>query len=152
MHLDGDNDKAIDWARKALELDPNDADALCVLGRGLNGKGVFDQAIEVGKKLAVVNPDWKFVLAESYLGAGRRPEALRLVAEMEREDFPKFGIFLLRLQTTLGNREEAFRALDAAFQYHHVFLPWSVHNAYWFPWPDDPRWQEYRRRLGFQPG
>ena len=150
MHANvGENDKAVEWARKALELDPNDTDGLYVLGSALAGKKMFEQAIETGKKLAAVNPDWKYGLAESYAAAGRKDDALKLVAEMEREDFAKFGFFLFGIQAALGNKEETFHALEAAFGYHHIFLPWGFYDDQWFPWRSDPRWQEYRRRLNF---
>jgi TolB-like protein/lipoprotein NlpI len=149
MYTDRDNDKAIEWSRKALELDPNDTDGLYVLECALNAKGVFNEAIETGKRLAAVNPDWRFGLAESYVAASRKDDALKLVKEMEREDYLKFAEFLLGIQVTLGNKEEAFRALDAAFRYHHIFLPWNMHDGQWFPWNSDPRWEEYRRQLNF---
>jgi TolB-like protein len=142
----GENDKAIEWARKALELDPDATDGLYVLECAFEGKKMFEQAIATGKKLAAVNPDWQFGLAESYAAAGRKGEALKLVAEMEREDYPKFGLWLCEIQTILGNKEEALRALAGAFEYHHIFLPWAMLDS---PWKSDPRWQEYRRRLNF---
>ena len=142
-------DKAMEWARKALELDPNDTDALYVLESTFEGKKMFDQAIESGKKLAAVNPDWRFGLARSYAAAGRRDEALKLVADMEREDFAKFSEFLVGVHVALGNKDEAFRAFGAAFRYHHIFLPWNLYDDQWFPWRSDPRWQDFRRRLNF---
>jgi adenylate cyclase len=146
-----EHDRAVEWARKALDLDPDDTDALYVLKSAFAGKKMFDQAIETGKKLAAVNPDWKFGLAESYAAAGRKDDALKLVADMEREDFAKFSEFLMGIQVALGNKEEAFRALEAAFEYHHIFLPWNFYDDQWFPWRSDPRWQGYRRRLNFPP-
>ena len=145
----GDNTKAIEWSSKALEIDPNDNDALYVLACALYGTKRFEQAIETAKRLAAVNPDWKFGLAEAYAAAGRKDEALKLIAEMEREDYEKFAAFLFGIHAMLGNKEEAFRALEAAFRYRHIFLPWSFYDGRWFPWNSDPRWQEYRRRLNF---
>ena len=147
----GQHDRAIEWCRKALELDPNDTDALYVLTCALYETGVFDQAIAAARKLAAANPDWKFGLVEAYVAAGRRDDALKLIAELEREDYPKFSDFLLGAQVALGNKAEAFRALDAAFRYHHIFLPWNMYDGSWFPWSSDPRWQEYRSRLSFPP-
>ena len=48
-------------------------------------------------------------------------------------------------------KEETFRALEVAFDYHHIFLPWGFYDDQWFPWRAHPRWQEYRRRLNFPP-
>jgi TolB-like protein/Flp pilus assembly protein TadD len=144
------DDKAIAEARKALELDPNSPDALYVLGGAYGDKRMFEQAIAAHKKLATVNPDWKFGLAETYALAGRKGDALKIVAEMEREDYSKFGWFIARIQTILGDKEETFRSLEAAYEYHHIWLPWEVQNNA-FPWRSDPRFQELRRRMNFQP-
>ncbi len=48
-------------------------------------------------------------------------------------------------------REEAFRAIDAAFRYRHIFIPWDVYDGSAFPWSSDPRWQAYRQRLNCPP-
>jgi tetratricopeptide (TPR) repeat protein len=149
MHLGlGQFDEAIAWARKALELDPNLVDGLVVLEGAYDGKKMTDQAIDTGRKVMAVNPDWRFTLASTYALAGRRKEALDLVAGMEREDFAKFSMFLFEIQRTLENKEETFRALDAAFEYHHIFFPWEMSDET-FPWKSDPRWQEYVRRMNF---
>jgi len=142
------DDKAIAEARKALDIDPNSVDALLVLGSAYAEKKMFEQAIAAHQKLRAVNPDWKLALAETYLAAGRKDDALKLVAETEREDYSKFSLDLFGIQTILGNREEAFRALDAAFEYHHIFLPWEMNDPE-SPWRSDPRWQELRRRMNF---
>jgi tetratricopeptide (TPR) repeat protein len=144
----GDLDAAIPEANKALEIDPDQIDALYVLGSALAYERETEEAISVDQRLAAVNSDWRFGLAESYAIAGRRQEALEMVANMEREDFPKFGIWVYGIQTILGNKDEALRALDAAFEYHHIFLPWVMRDP---TWKDDPHWQELRRRLDFPP-
>jgi tetratricopeptide (TPR) repeat protein len=142
----GQPDKAIEQARKALDIDPNSADALFVLGGAYADKKMFEQAIAANQKLATVNPDWRFGLAETYAEAGRKDDALKLVAEMEREDYSKFALFIAGIQTMLGNKEETFRALEAAYEYHHIFLPWHMQDDT-FPWRSDPRFQELRRRM-----
>jgi serine/threonine protein kinase/tetratricopeptide (TPR) repeat protein len=139
-------DEAIEESRKSLEIDPNLVDGLYVLGSAYGEKKMFDEAVAAHQKLAAVNPEWRFGLAETYALAGRRDDALELVASMEREDYSKFGLWLYGIQTILGNKKEAFRALEAAFDYHHIFLPWVMRDS---PWRSDPRWQELQRRLNF---
>jgi eukaryotic-like serine/threonine-protein kinase len=143
----GRRDEAIKEARKALDLDPNSPDGLYVLGGVYGDKGMFEQALAVDQKLAEVNPDWKYSLAETYARAGRKPEALKIVAELEREDYAKYAGFIAGVQTLLGNKEETFRALEAAYEYHHIFLPWDMQDDS-FPWKSDLRFQEMRRRMG----
>jgi len=143
----GKREEAIEEARKALELDPNSPDGLYVLVGVYGDKGMFEQALAVDQKLAAVNPDWKYSLAETYAKAGRKAEALKIVAELEREDYAKYALFIAVVQTVLGNREETFRALEAAYEYHHIFLPWKMQDDS-FPWKSDPRFQDMRRRIG----
>jgi len=143
----GRRDEAMEEARKALDLDPNSPDGLYVLGGVYGDKGMFEQALAVDKKLAEVNPDWKYSLAETYAKTGRKAEALKIVAELEREDYAKYAGFIAGVQTLLGNKEETFRALEAAYEYHHIFLPWDMQDDS-FPWKSDPRFQDMRRRMG----
>jgi TolB-like protein/Flp pilus assembly protein TadD len=147
----GQPDKAIEEARKALDMDPNLVDGLLVLGSAYAQKKMFEDAVTAHQKLAAVNPDWKSSLAETYALAGRRNDALKLVADMEREDYSKFGLDIFGIQTILGKKDEAFRALDAAFEYRHIFLPWVMKDDT-FPWRSDARWQEYLRRMNFPKG
>jgi TolB-like protein/Tfp pilus assembly protein PilF/tRNA A-37 threonylcarbamoyl transferase component Bud32 len=148
------DDKAIAEARKALELDPNSPDALFVLGIAYAQKGMFEQGIAASQKLVAVNPDWKFGLAYVYALTGRKGDALKTMAEMEREDYPKFALWIADIQSTtiptMRNKEETFRALQAAYEYHHIFLPWTLRDATSL-WRSDPRFQELRRRMNFPP-
>jgi len=139
-------DRAIEEERKTLEIDPNSPDALYVLGGAYADKKMFDQAFATRRKLAEINPDWRYGLAELYAEVGRKDEALRALADMERENYPKHALFIAGVQTMLGNKEETFRALQAAYQYRHIFLPWTINDDD-FPWQSDPRFQELRRRL-----
>jgi pentatricopeptide repeat protein len=142
----GDLENAAMEADKALDIDPNQPDALLVLSSVHAGSGEFEEAIAIGQRLAAVNLDWRFVLAQAYARAGRTDEALQLVTDMEREDYPKFGIWISGIQTVLGNKNEALRALEKAFDFRHIFLPWKMRDS---PWRDDPRWQEMHGRLNY---
>jgi TolB-like protein len=136
-------------AEKALDMDPDQPDALFVLGMVYMMQDEIEQSIAIGRKLAAINPDWRFGLAWAYAAAGRRQEALEMAADMERENYRKFGLFIYHLHILLGNEDEALRAMEAAFEYRHIFIPWSIWE---FPWKDDPRWQEMKSRLHFPEG
>jgi serine/threonine protein kinase/Tfp pilus assembly protein PilF len=147
----GQNDKAIEEARKALELDPNFNEAFHVLGLAYAGKGMFAEAITAHQKLAVVDPDWRWSLARTYVLAGRKDEARRLLAKSLTEE-PKptggwAGWFLAETYAALGEKDEAFRWLEAAYQERHSFLPWLNDNPAYAPLRSDPRFQDLVRRV-----
>ena len=104
------------------------------------------ESVEVDRRLAAVNSDWRFGLAWTYASAGRRQKALEMAADMERENYQKFGLFIYHVHVFLGDKDEALEAMEAAFEYRHIFIPWSFME---FPWQDDPRWQEMKGRLHF---
>ena len=54
---EGKLDEAVAAYRKALELEPNDADCLHALAMALAHQDRLDEAIEVGKKLIEASPD-----------------------------------------------------------------------------------------------
>jgi len=143
-------DIAIQEAQKALDLDPNISDGLFVLGSAYAQKKMMDQAIAVHQKLATVNPDWKRALAGTYAQAGRKDDALKVVAELARENYPKFGVYIAGVQEMLGNKEETIRALQAAYEFHHPLLPWVLCFPEAFTWSSDPRYQELWRRMNFR--
>lgn len=146
----GKLDEALTWARRALERDPNLVSGLFVTSGVYADKKMFDEAIATDQKLAAVDPDWKWSLAGSYILSGRRDDARKIVAEMERADYPRYANWLFVLRTLLDDKEEAFRALDAAFEYHHILLPWTMAlGDADFTWRSDARWQEALRRMDF---
>jgi len=152
----GQNDKAIEEARKALELDPNFNEAFHVLGSAYAEKGMFAEAITAHQKLAAVDPDWRWSLTRTYVQAGRKDEARKLLAKFLTEE-PKptggwAGWFLAETYAALGEKDEAFRWLEAAYQERHSFLPWLNDNLAYAPLRSDPRFQDVVRRMNLPVG
>jgi tetratricopeptide (TPR) repeat protein len=87
-HLKRDeNEAALPWAEKAVQLSPNLFPARNALGRILLDLGQVDRAIkelEAGVKLAPDSPEMHYALARAYTRAGRREDAAR-----EREIFQR---------------------------------------------------------------
>jgi serine/threonine protein kinase len=148
----GQTERGLEEARKALDLDPDLPDALYVLGGALGDKKLFDEALAAHRKLAAINPDWRWALAETYAKMGRKTDALVILADLERENYPKHAIFIAGVQMALEDKEETFRALEAAYRFRHIFLPFTVNPPEQFPWRDDPRFTELRRRMNFPKG
>ncbi len=80
---------------------------------------------------------------------GRKKDARAILKDLERENYPKHALFIAWVQMVLEDKEETFRALEAAYKFRHIFLPWTVNPPEDFPWRDDPRFVELRKRLNF---
>ena len=147
----GQNDRAIEEARKSVELDPNFNEGLCVLGYAYAAKGMYNEAIDAHQKLATVDPPWRWCLVESLAQAGRKDEARRKLAEfLAQKPAPSGGWdgwFIAEIYTLLGDKNEAFRWLEAAYKERHSFLPWINQNAFYAPLHDDPRFLDLVRRI-----
>ena len=111
---------AMDSVQKALKLDPNFNQALCWKGYLLSEKDMFTEAIAAHQKLATVSPPWRWALARTYVLAGRKDEAMELVTEYLAQQTLTVrsagwvGWFLGEVYAASGDKDEAFRWLDAA--------------------------------------
>ncbi|MGH7544134.1 MAG: hypothetical protein ACREK7_09360 [Gemmatimonadota bacterium] len=151
-NMAGRYDDAIAEARKTLEMDDGNAIGLYVTGMAYLGKGMVEEAVEAHEAAVAVNPNWRFALAGTYLAAGRRADAQRILRELEAEEVSSFGAFQRAwLNTVLGDVDEAFRWLD--YEPHHAWVAWV---RLWpppelFPEVDrlrkDPRFQDLMARM-----
>jgi len=143
----GQYDEALDEARKSLELNPDFVVGLHVLGIIYSSKGMYEEAIEAHQKAAAINPGWKWGLGLSYALAGRRDEALEVVAELESQPRPWYSWGIAEIYAALGEKDDAIRWLEAAYQQRHSYLPWLRWNPLYGPLSDDPRFDDIARRM-----
>jgi TolB-like protein/Tfp pilus assembly protein PilF len=148
---EGDYDAAIEEAQKSLELNPDFPIGLYVLGCGYAAKGKYEEAIETHQKAALASPDFKWGLGQTYALAGRREEALEVAAELESQakGWDTFG--LAEIYAALGEKDEAFRWLEAAYQQRHPYIQWFMRDGSFDPLKDDPRYDELAQRLNLPP-
>ena len=96
----------------------------------------------------VLSRDWKSGLGLTYALAGRRDEARLVLAELDADSMPWDTWFIAQIYAVLGEKDEAFRWLEAAYgPHHHPYLPWIMHPPAFKPLHDDPRFQDLLRRL-----
>jgi serine/threonine protein kinase/Tfp pilus assembly protein PilF len=147
----GQNDKAIEEARKSLELDPNFNEGLHVLGTVYAEKAMYTEAITAHQKLAAVDPDWRWSLIRTLAQAGRKDEARKTLAKFLVMKPPATGAwagwFLAEDYIALGDKDEAFRWLEASYKERHSFLPWISDNPAYAPLHGDPRFQDLAQRM-----
>jgi TolB-like protein/Tfp pilus assembly protein PilF len=143
----GDYEAAIPLGRKALELDPDFPWAYLTLGVAYAGAGRYDQAIAAHRKAVAANPQWNWALGHTLALAGRRDEARRIVADLERARTPMAAFGLVTVYTALGNKDQALRWAEATYRHRHPWTPWLGVAAMFAPLRDDARLKDLRRRM-----
>ncbi len=140
-YSEGQYDQAIAENRKSLELNPNFRQAWQVLGESYSRKGMHEEAIEALKKTGL-----KAMVGYIYAMAGRLDEARKILIELGKET-KLDSLELAALHTALGEKDEAIRWLEVAYEERIDFLPWLREFPYYEPLHEDPRFQDIVRRM-----
>jgi serine/threonine protein kinase/tetratricopeptide (TPR) repeat protein len=151
-------DQAIDQFQKTLELDPNFPPPHTYLPAAYEQKGMFEEAIAGFQRGIPVtegadNTLTMAGLAHAYAVSGRKTEARRLLAELQRLSeqsyVPAHDVALV--YTGLGERDKAFGWLDKASEEHSFNLIYLKTEPRFDPLRSDPRFAELLRRVGLSP-
>jgi TolB-like protein/Flp pilus assembly protein TadD len=123
-------DEAIKEYSKNLDLDPNDPGAHYFLAWPYEQKGMFEKAIVLLEKAAMLSegaPVHLAALGHTKALAGKRDEALKILEQLQNSSAPlppsSFHIALVHIG--LGNDDRAFQLLEDAFReraYHFIYL------------------------------
>jgi len=147
-------DQAILQFRRALELDPNLAISQFALGHVYLQKEMFVESVAAFQKAVSLSPsDLESIagLGHAYAVAGRRGEALKIVARLkqpsEHMQVPSWGIATIYIG--LDNKDEAFVWLEKAFVDRHPQLVYIQTDPVLDPLRSDPRFQVLVRRMDF---
>jgi len=142
--------EAMDATQKAIELDPNFDQALAWLGFLYAEKGMFKEAIAAHQKLSDV-VGWKWPLVRTYALAGRNDEARKMLTELLGGKSKPTGFLdgwdLGEVYAALGEKDEAFRWMEAAVEERNSFIPWMRANPAYAPLRSDPRFEDLVRRM-----
>lgn len=137
--------RALEEARRALELDSTAVAGLHALGDAYTAMGRHDDAIAAHRRLVEVAPRARWILGFTYARAGREAEARRIRDELEAEPNAWNAFGLVVLNANLQDFDAAFEWLDYAP--HHAWVPWVRNSPWTRPLQDDPRYREFLRRL-----
>jgi tetratricopeptide (TPR) repeat protein len=146
-------DQAIQEYRSVLAMHPEDAGTLWYLGFALIANDQPDQAIPVLEKAVSVSersPGVIGVLVRAYAHAGRRADALRLLAELKQRRERGFvpAAAFANAYLGLGENDEALAWLDRAYAEHSHILQFVKVHPYFDPLRGDPRFADLVRRVG----
>ena len=146
-------DEAERELRSGLALRPDDSVALWYLGFVLIAKGVPQEAIPVLEKALSVSdrsPAVIGVLVRAYAFAGRRADALRLLAELKRRAQAGYvtPAAFVHAYLGLGEYDQAFVWFEQAYQEQSNMLQFLKVNPFYDPLRGDPRFKDLVRRVG----
>ena len=146
-------DDAARELRNVLAVRPDDAVSLWYLGFVLIARNQPKDAIPALEKAASISkrsPGVIGVLIRAYAHAGRRGDALRLLAELKRRS--KLGYVpaaaFVNAYLGLGEYDQAFAALDQAYKEQSNILQFLKVHPYFDPLRGDPRFAGLVRRVG----
>jgi pentatricopeptide repeat protein len=146
-------DEAIQELRAVLAVRPNDAGALSTLGFVLAAGNLPGDAIPCLEKVVSVSngsPAATGVLIRAYARAGRRSDALRLLAELKRRKQAGYIPTAAFVNAYLGldDNEQAFAWLERAYQEKSNILQFLRVHPYFDPIRGDPRFADLVHRVG----
>jgi TolB-like protein/DNA-binding winged helix-turn-helix (wHTH) protein/Flp pilus assembly protein TadD len=146
-------DEAIHELRSKLALRPDDALALWVLGFVLVSDNRPEEAIPVLEKAVSVSdrsPGIMGVLVAAYAHAGRRTDALRLLAELKTRNQKGYvpAAAFITAYLGLGDYDEAFVWLERAYQEQSNILQFLKVHPFFDPVRNDPRFVDLLHRIG----
>jgi TolB-like protein/tetratricopeptide (TPR) repeat protein len=148
-------DESIRESRSALAVQPDDADALLYLGFALvanNQPGDAIPALEKSIAVSKGSPAATGVLIRAYAHAGRRSDALRLLAQLQerkRAGYVPAAAFV-NGYLGLGDNEQAFVWLEQAYKEQSNILQFLKIHPYFDPIRSDPRFADLLRRTGLE--
>jgi TolB-like protein/Tfp pilus assembly protein PilF len=146
-------DEAIRELRSALAVQPDDAGALLFLGFALVANHQPGDAIPVLEKAISISngsPAATGVLIRAYSHAGRRSDALRLLAELQKRRTAGYvpAAAFVNAYLGLGDNEQAFAWLEQAYKEQSNILQFLKVHPYFDPIRADPRFADLVRRTG----
>jgi len=143
-------DAAMDEVRKSLELNPQFAQALAVMGWIVAEKRMYPEAIAAHQKAALADHAWKWPLGRTFALAGNKEQARLIALDMQKEPGPMDEWGLAVIYAALGEKDEAFRWLDAAYRSRFSWMPYNrdfVRPDFFASLRDDPRFDGLMRRV-----
>ena len=143
-------DDAINEGQRTLLLDPNYFYLDSNLAAAYRDKGNFPEAIALYTKSQEATRLPSSGLAITYTRMGRQVEARTILAQLlqAREKRYVSAPVIAAVYVALGDKEEAFRWLERAFEEHSGILQWIAFLPEFRPLHSDARFPHLLRRIG----
>jgi tetratricopeptide (TPR) repeat protein len=154
MFYVGNYDDAIEQLKKTLQMNPKYPLAHLWLGRSYQQKRMFDESMAEYQATDSALPNWVVTIAGigNLQGLTRKDTDARLTlaklnAMSESRYVTPYGVALVYVG--MGNKDEAFRWLEKAFDDRANWLVWLRLDPRWESLRADPRFSEMIGRMGF---
>lgn len=149
-------DYAIQHLTETLEMDASYLPTRVFLGWIYEQKGMFAEAIAQFKKAIALSssaPAHLACLARAYAASGKTVEARTLVDELSRRSEEKYvpSYWLAPVCTALGDKDEAFRWLERAYEERDGWLVYLNIDPRLDALHSDVRFASLLRRIGLPP-
>ena len=153
----GKHDEAVDYLKKLIDMDPNYHRAHSYLAFVYEEMGLYEDAINEREKKALLDGVDASEIApvkREFLEAVRSDGAKgywRKTLEVVQKEIKKgekvSPAGLASIYTHLGEREEALKWLEKAYEEKETYLIWLKASPEWDPLRDDPLFKDLLRRL-----
>jgi TolB-like protein/DNA-binding winged helix-turn-helix (wHTH) protein/tetratricopeptide (TPR) repeat protein len=146
-------EEAVRELRSSLAVHPNGAGSLWLLGFTLVINGQASEAIPLLERAAALadgSSGFIDVLGAAYARAGRRADALRILAELKRRKqhgYVAAASFVI-VYLGLGENEQAFAWLEEAYKERSNMLQFVKVHPLFDPLRGDPRFADLLHRVG----
>ena len=143
-------DDAVIEGQRTLQLDPNYFYLDSVLAAGYREKGNFPEAIALYTKAQEITHLPSSGLAITYARMDQQTEARNILAQLvqAREKRYVSAPLIAAVSTALGDKEEAFRWLERAYEEHSGVLQWIAFLPEFRALHSDARFPHLLRRIG----
>lgn len=116
------NDEAVEQFQKTIEMDGNFYYAHAYLGRAYMMKGLFKAASLEFEKARILGDDPRILMlmACNYSETGKKDKAKLILSQLKNMSTKRYvsAYYFALVYTTLGEKNEAFRWLEKAYQDH----------------------------------
>ncbi|MEK6303754.1 MAG: protein kinase [Acidobacteriota bacterium] len=148
------HDEAISQFQKVINMQPDYSQAHEYLGYTYAAKGMYAEAIAEYQKAISIEEDPTLIqayLGYSYAMSGKRDEALNFLDKMKTTKEYVSPAELAILYAGLGDKEEAFAALERAYAEHDPQMQYLKVEAHYDSLRADPRFTDILRKVGLTP-
>jgi tetratricopeptide (TPR) repeat protein len=146
-------DDAIDAGKRIVRIDPNYVYVDPDLANAYREKGDFQKAIELYEKAQATTHFPSAGLAITYAKMERREDARRILEQLIEKSHQQYvaADVIATVYAALGEKDEAFRWLDRAFDEHSASAVSFTSHPEFRPLRSDPRFADLVRRMGIDP-